>query len=322
MAQDNIMVSVLSLAYNQESLIRSALDGFVMQKTDFAFEVLVNDDASPDGTAKIILEYAEKYPDIIIPVCQKQNLYSQDVDIIIDVLTPMARGKYLAFCEGDDFWTDPYKLQKQVDFLEKNSDYVACVHNSVAHDCSGQTPDCLLVENKEEHDLTFEDVIQGMYKAYQTSSLMLRRELHDHMPEFYHIACDYGFGDWPKAIWLTLNGKVRFMPEPMSTYRIMSNPSSWSANNFSVKRRLHGLEGDVAMLSAVKELVCEEKKALTDKVILEKKFTMCILEERFKELRKPPFDALWKQMSSREKLKIYIKEWFPWLYHRFRKIRD
>ena len=111
------MVSVFCTAYNHEAYIRDALEGFVSQQTNFPFEVLIHDDASTDGTANIIREYAQKYPNIIRPVYQTQNQYSQKVPIIKTFLGPIAQGKYIAYCEGDDYWCDPLKLQRQVDFL-------------------------------------------------------------------------------------------------------------------------------------------------------------------------------------------------------------
>lgn len=94
-----------------------------MQKTTFPIEIIIHDDASTDGTAKIVKEYADKYPDLIVPILQTENQYSQGIKPSHKFVFPRARGKYIAFCEGDDYWTDPYKLQKQVDFLEANPDY-------------------------------------------------------------------------------------------------------------------------------------------------------------------------------------------------------
>ena len=119
---DGIKVSVICLAYNHEKYIRKCLDGFVMQKTNFKFEALVHDDASTDKTAEIIREYEEKYPDIIKPVYQTENQHSKKISIFTTFLAPNARGEYLAWCEGDDCWTDPGKLQKQVDFLDAHPD--------------------------------------------------------------------------------------------------------------------------------------------------------------------------------------------------------
>ncbi len=128
MDKNDCLVSILCTAYNHEQYIRSALESFVSQKTNFAFEVLVNDDASSDGTAAIIREYEEKYPEIIRPFYQVENQFSKGIGYIYEnIFYPKARGKYFAFCEGDDYWTDESKLQRQADFLESHPDYSACV---------------------------------------------------------------------------------------------------------------------------------------------------------------------------------------------------
>ena len=123
--EEPIIVSIRCTAYNQEKFIRETLEGFIMQKTNFRFEAIVHDDASTDNTADIIREYAEKYPDIIKPIYETENQYSKKDGSLLRI---MNEGKYITMCEGDDYWTDPYKLQKQVDFLEAHPDYVLCSH--------------------------------------------------------------------------------------------------------------------------------------------------------------------------------------------------
>lgn len=121
------LLSICCLSYNHAPYIREALDGFLMQKTDFAFEILIHDDASQDGTVEIIREYQQAYPHIVRPLFQKENQktkYGGGMNPRFNY--PRARGKYIAFCEGDDYWTDPQKLQLQVDFLESHPGYVLC----------------------------------------------------------------------------------------------------------------------------------------------------------------------------------------------------
>lgn len=131
MEKDNrpVMVTVRCTAYNQEAYISRCLDGIVMQKTNFRFEAIVHDDASSDSTSTIILKYAKKYPDIIKPILEKENQYSKGGFELINKIMEAAYpyGKYIADCEGDDYWIDPLKLQKQVEALEKNPT-VTCVH--------------------------------------------------------------------------------------------------------------------------------------------------------------------------------------------------
>lgn len=113
-----LMVTIRCITYNHEPYIRQCLEGFIMQKTNFRFEAIVHDDASTDGTANIIREYAEKYPDIIKPIFETENQYSKLDGSIQRIMSEHIHGKYVAMCEGDDYWIDPLKLQKQVDFLE------------------------------------------------------------------------------------------------------------------------------------------------------------------------------------------------------------
>ena len=129
---DELMVTVNCLVYNHEPFLRQCLDGFVMQKTTFKFEVIVHDDASTDRSADIIREYAERYPNIIRPVFEKENQYSKGVtrELLHIFFLPKCSSKYIAYCEGDDYWTDPLKLQTQVDFMERHPEYSICSHQN------------------------------------------------------------------------------------------------------------------------------------------------------------------------------------------------
>lgn len=122
------LVSIRCQVYNHEPFLRQCLDGFVMQQTTFPFEAIVHDDASTDGSAAIIREYAEKYPDIIKPIYETENQYSKGNVTMIMIAASHPNSKYIATCEGDDYWTDPNKLQLQVDFLETHPDYFFTCH--------------------------------------------------------------------------------------------------------------------------------------------------------------------------------------------------
>ena len=131
-----MMVSICCVTYNHGKYIKECIDSFLMQKTNFSFEIIIHDDASTDGTSDIVKEYAKKYPKIIRMILQKENQYEKGMrggllfgyDPFVKNVLPTARGKYIALCEGDDYWTDPNKLQKQVDYLEKNPDKILCYH--------------------------------------------------------------------------------------------------------------------------------------------------------------------------------------------------
>lgn len=126
-SNDHPLVSVSTIVYNHVRFLRQCIESVLTQQTNFAIEYLIHDDCSTDGSQDIIREYAEKYPDIIKPVFETENQYSKGGPWGSAVWNyPRAKGKYIALCEGDDFWTDPLKLQKQVDFMESHPEYSVC----------------------------------------------------------------------------------------------------------------------------------------------------------------------------------------------------
>jgi len=133
------LVSICCLTYNHAPFIRKCLEGFLMQETSFPVEILIHDDASTDGTDNIIKEYTEKYPDRIFPLFEEENQYSKPHHKHLDLYNyERARGKYIAYCEGDDYWTDPLKLQKQVDFMETHPEYSVCFHGFRNYDVTAE----------------------------------------------------------------------------------------------------------------------------------------------------------------------------------------
>ena len=129
------LVSICCLTYNHAQFIRKCLDGFLMQETDFQIEILIHDDCSTDCTIEIIEEYTAKYPELIFPLYEEENQYSRGGAGKMDLYNyRRARGKYIAYCEGDDYWTNPLKLQKQVDFMEANPEYSVCFHDFQVYD--------------------------------------------------------------------------------------------------------------------------------------------------------------------------------------------
>ena len=147
-SNNDILVSISCMTYNHASYIRQCLDGFLMQKTNFKFEVLIHDDASTDGTEEIIREYEAKYPNIIKALYEEENQWSKGRRGNKTFNYPRAKGKYIAMCEGDDYWIDPYKLQKQVDILEANKDCIICATGFAKDD--GVKREISLLTNKSK----------------------------------------------------------------------------------------------------------------------------------------------------------------------------
>lgn len=216
---EQVLVSICCLAYNHEKYIRQALESFVNQKTDFKFEVLVHDDASTDHTADIIREYEEKYPDIIKPIYQTENQFSKNVAITNTIQFPRAKGKYVAFCEGDDYWCDENKLQKQVEFLENNPEYSGSVHNTLIVNQNDVPLDLKLYQSPTE-DIT---TIDGYLNFPHTSSFVFKNPLMDKTAEGRRLASLIIDRDRSYALYMLKTGKVRCFNETMSHYRLVTN---------------------------------------------------------------------------------------------------
>jgi len=227
------LVSVSVITYNHEKYIRQCLDSILMQNVNFPYEVLVHDDASPDGTADIIREYEERYPKIIKPIYQTENQYSQGKNVS-KFNWDRARGKYLAFCEGDDYWTDPGKLQKQVDFLERHPEYIATAHRVNVINERGETidfPGCSdIVEHVSTLDEYFKPPFPGKLPS-QLASLVMRNvflTLDPHIQDLFY-SCN-ALGDRKLSLLLVMMGDTYCFSEAMTTYRyITSEGTSWSA---------------------------------------------------------------------------------------------
>lgn len=221
---DEIVVTVICLAYNHEAWIRDALEGFVTQVAPFRFEVLVHDDASTDGTAEIIREYEARYPDIIRGVYQTENQYSQGVNITPTFLFPLVRGSYVALCEGDDYWTDPDKLRKQVEALERHPEADICAHRT--RRLRDGKPHGFLAPRLRDTLIQAEEVILGGGNFVATSSLLCRREAYLLLTPMREILLN----DYVLQIQGSLRGGMYYLDDYMSVYRTRV-PGSWTTVN-------------------------------------------------------------------------------------------
>lgn len=218
------LVTICCITYNHAAYIRECLNGFLMQETNFKFEVVIHDDASTDETQSIIKEYCEKYPNVFSPIFQHVNQYSRGIKSIIQTFcVPQFRGKYIAMCEGDDYWIDPYKLQKQVDFLESHPDYGMCYtkvkrynqQNKKYIDVWGganETMDKLLIEN------TIPTLTAVFHKAIY----------YDYLTEIHPSKRGWLMGDYPIWLYIAQNSKIKFINETTGVYRICNESASHS----------------------------------------------------------------------------------------------
>ena len=224
------LVAIQCLVYNHEPYLRDCLNGFVSQQTSFSFVAIVHDDASTDNSVAIIKEFAEKYPNIIIPIYEKENLYRKPNGILMKTVhaaLDKTGSKYIAICEGDDYWTDPLKLQKQIDILESNSDLIACVTNTCKVDKKGN-----LLEQKKEN--VVQGNKEGIYDIYDffkmpqhqypTATIVYRAIHQNEIRSKYSHTENPFLGDW--TLWIILHsyGKFYYLDEVTAAYR--TNPTS------------------------------------------------------------------------------------------------
>lgn len=187
--ESKILVSVSCTTYNQKNFIQQCLDGFLLQVCNFNFEILIHDDASNDGTQEIISEYEEKYPNIIKPYFQKENQWSKGVrGMNAKYNFSRAQGKYIAMCEGDDYWSDPYKLQKQVDFLESNPNYVMTYHDAHAIDAEGKLLIKNIVPSHRKRDFSRIELQQGVLVMPLTMCFVnVFKGMREYPPEAFEV---------------------------------------------------------------------------------------------------------------------------------------
>ncbi len=216
-----IMVSVWCRTYNHVNYIKDALDGLVSQQTDFIYKVIVFDDASTDGTSDIVRAYAEKYPEIIHAIIAKENIYHHPdtKKIIADIWKQHLTGKYMAFCEGDDFWIDNNKLQMQVDYMETHPECTMYMHNALWLNCrNGAMKAGNPYKGKDEWDITAEELIM-QYNGYpSTASFLFKRE-QINKPQFF---AEVHASDYTTILYALATGNVHYSSRIMSVYRVFA----------------------------------------------------------------------------------------------------
>lgn len=227
------LVTIRCMVYNHEPYLRQCLDGFVMQQTSFPFEAIIHDDASTDGSAAIIREYAEKYPDIIKPIFETENQWGKGTISKTMDAAMHPNSKYIALCEGDDYWTDPHKLQLQVDFLEFHPDYSFTVHEYTEWDELNKVfrPHQLefLKNTKNDLSLTLDDYASGVFFTKTLTAVYRKSALN--CSNYYKYAVRF---DMTLFYALMTQGKCMLFNRVMGCYRIQpkSITSSRSINFF------------------------------------------------------------------------------------------
>ena len=324
MSQDPLL-TIRCLVYNHEPFLRQCLDGFVMQQTNFPFEAIVHDDASTDGSAAIIREYAEKYPDIIKPIYETENQYSKHDGSIGRIMDAAIHpnSKYIAFCEGDDYWTDPHKLQLQVDFLESHPDYVICSHdyiyyfgdtNEFAEKSNfANTPSDNESEGEEYVDYSLESFFKRFWVRPLTCVYRRGNYRDECVKKGYSVIRDDVF-----YYTVLKHGKGALMKRVMGVYREHSG-GVWSSKRMSERLKatiktdleFYRFDGDKNALNTA--------RTLTFKMLWElkregqKNYVLPVLKDYY---QKAPFGAFLHLFGS-----YVYSSVVGWVLHRLRKAR-
>ncbi|ARS53466.1 glycosyltransferase family 2 protein [Kushneria konosiri] len=229
---DTPEVSVVCTTYNQAGYIREAIESFLCQQTDFCFEIIVHDDASTDGTAEIISEYASRYPRLIRAVLRDENQYQQGRRIM-PLAAGFARAPYLALCEGDDFWCDEQKLARQYRAMQAKPEIAISYHNVIRR---GPEREVLHVEQQDsrnhERVVTLDELLVQTGDYCPSPSLMLHRRVMERLPEWFYTTAPVG--DFYLQVLAAEPEGALYLPDIMAVYRTHAQ-GSWSQQQRQLK---------------------------------------------------------------------------------------
>ncbi len=320
---DKVMVSICCITYNHENYIADAIESFLMQETTFKYEILIHDDASTDKTADIIRDYEKLYPDLIKPIYQKENQYSKGVRRIGLFNLKRSSGKYIAICEGDDYWTDSKKLQKQFEYMENHPDCSACVHAANNIDAKTNKIIGAVRPNQSNKIFSVEEVILGGGSLFATNSMIYRSKFRDNLPEFYQNS---PVGDYPRMIYLSLKGAVYYIDELMSAHRTGVKDSWTTRTHSNLHEYLAYLEKKSIMLEDVNKYTNFKYDTVIRKTIRKDQFRCLMRQGKFKEASKDEFKELYSSyidsLSLKSKTKIFLFYHFPQLHKYYIRSRS
>ena len=305
-----IKVSIVCVTYNHEKYIRKAIESFLMQETNFRYEIIIHDDASTDNTPSIIKEYQQKYPNIIRPILQKDNQFSHHISVHKNFIIPAVRGEYVALCDGDDYWTDPLKIQRQADILDQFSNIDICTHATEIVYSNPKKKKKLISPSKIDKVFSVEDVIRGGGGFVSTNSIMYRASLDKNIPFFRKKTGD----DYAIQIHGSLNGGMFFISKVMSAYRYHADGSWTTRMNNNISKRLKYFDDIKFFLNEVDEFTNHKYTHSIEKRILEEEFIVIELQNKCKMLLNKKYKDVWKKLGFMHKMKIIIKALFPFVY--------
>lgn len=310
--QTDIEVSIVCISYNQEKYIAKMLESLLMQKTSFNYEILIHDDASKDQTQNIIKKYQEKYPEIIKPILQTENQFSKGNNPNIMFNYPRVKGKYIAFCEGDDYWSDPNKLQSQYEALQDHKNCMICVHDT---QCVSKTGEII---NRTFPPVSIKDGVITAHEyikmelcsvgwLFQTSSYFIRTDVIKKYVEEYNNT--YPVGDLPLVLFALQKGECYYIPRSMSCYR--TNSGGVMTNLKDKTKKINHLKKMIVGHKDFDKFTNYTYHTDFQYAIQNYSFEILYLQGEYKELLKSEYRQIFKRQRNKRKVAIFVGAVFP-----------
>lgn len=316
----DIKVSICCITYNHENYIRDTIEGFLKQKTNFPIEIIIHDDASTDGTPSIIREYESKYPNLIKPIYQSTNKYSKGIKISPTYVWPKAKGEYIAICEGDDYWIDFLKLQKQVEFMDSHPEYSFCTHAVEVIEPDKSKTGNYIKPSTRSRTYTVEEIILGGGGFFQTSSYFFRTSFIKTLPEYYMKS---SVGDLPLMLMLASEGMTYYFSETMSAYRT-NVPGSWTKRTIDARNRegiLKNHENYLFVLDSFDKYTNYKYSDLIAEARKPREIGILITNKNLELLKTGKHKSYYNSLTLVGKMKLYGIIYFRGLYIELSKIK-
>jgi len=313
----SILVSINCVTYNQENYIADAIESFLAQKTNFEFEILIGEDCSTDNTREIVEKYVRDYPDKVKLITSDHNVgFKKNTERIFN----HSEGKYIALCDGDDYWIDPFKLQKQVDYLEQHADCTMCFHAAKIINSEKVPLGTFVRPSKNNTKFTAGDIALGGGGFFPTASVVYPKAIMENPPDCYRQA---SVDDFPLGLILAGHGYAYYIDEVMSVYRT-GVQGSWTSQLLNGKdvnaKKIANNKDDIKTLDAYNHYSNGEYHQDVDKGIRFREFYIAICERNLREIKKSKYKDIIRELGFKGKVKYYLLFCMPSLSSRLSRL--
>ena len=314
-----VLVSINCTTYNHEMYIADAIESFLMQQTNFDYEILIGEDCSTDNTKEIVEALAKKHPDKIRIITSSGNVGARKNSMR---LLENSEGKYIAECEGDDYWTDPYKLQKQMDYMVSHPNCSMSFHASEIIKAPNHATGMIVKPYNQSRKSTVEDIIIGGGGFFATGSMVYLKKVMENPPQFY---VDAPVGDYPMQMILASQGYAYYIDENMAAYR-SGVKGSWTdrmTNSVNVRENVIKVnEGIIQVLEGFNVYTKNKYIKEIEQVKLKLEFEVLVLKRKGKEQKSYRFNRYSSLDKLKVKAKIHIRCHYPKYFMKLANFKD